>query len=608
METLVAFMSAADIKRQNLGKKRRTNIYEWKDRARKYLRDAGKPYVNRRGEQTRGKSPPKEGKVCKETCPRQCSSLTDQRKLQLFTEFYAVSYERQQAIILSGLEQHKVSRRRPRGPDTEITKRKYTFKYHVQQGGQRLAVCKLTFMSVFQLTNSRLQVIQEKLGSQSEGTEQVAKVRSPLEDFRGKHKNRPHSIHPAVREGIREHILSFPRQPNHYSRMKGDVEREYLSPDLNLLRMFRLYKENNPTSTAKFWLYRDLFKQQNLSFGQPRSDTCAKCDALFSKLTAATTDGERLKISAESELHHRKAEKAYTQLQADTEWAKANDDCHVICIDMQGVVFTPNLTHSNVYYQRQLANYNLCIQEMGTDDPPTMWLWHESIAHRGSIEVASCLLKWAETSFAPLVQAKERKLIIYSDRCCGQNNNWRVLNLMALLVSRGYFSQIEQKFMVSGHSFLPCDRSFATLDKRRKVSTLHTPSDVAEMIRGARQQHPFKVIEMKCADFRQLPDATLKRPPGFLITSMMWLKVTAADPWCVHTKGSHSLYEGWKTWLITKQRKNQPPPAPLFFTTYARAYNDPLPIKKEKHCDLMKMIAYMPAEAQEFYGTLECGE
>jgi len=43
--------------------------------------------------------------MCKETCPRQCSSLTEQRKMQLFTEFYAVSYERQQAIILSGLEQ-----------------------------------------------------------------------------------------------------------------------------------------------------------------------------------------------------------------------------------------------------------------------------------------------------------------------------------------------------------------------------------------------------------------------------------------------------------------------------------------------------------------------
>ena len=60
METPVTFISAADINRQNLGKKRRVHMNEWKDRARKSLRDAGKPYVNRRGEQKRGKGPPKE--------------------------------------------------------------------------------------------------------------------------------------------------------------------------------------------------------------------------------------------------------------------------------------------------------------------------------------------------------------------------------------------------------------------------------------------------------------------------------------------------------------------------------------------------------------------
>ncbi|KAL2096951.1 hypothetical protein ACEWY4_001597 [Coilia grayii] len=390
--------------------------------------------------------------------------------------------------------------------------------------------------------------------------------------------------------------------------MKGDVEREYLNPDLNLSRMYHLYKDSHPASTAKFWLYRDIFKQLNLQFGQPRSDTCAKCDAFFSQLTSATTHSEKAKIAAESELHHRKAESAYSQLQADTEWAKANDDCHVVCFDMQGVVYTPNLTHSNVYYQRQLANYNLCIQEMGTDKPPTMCLWHEGIAHRGSVEVASCLLKWVQASFSPLVDAKERKLVLYSDRCCGQNNNWRILNLMALLVSRRYFTEVQQKFMVSGHSFLPCDRSFATLEKRRKVTTLYTPSDVVDMTLGARQQQPFNVLEMKCQDFRQLPDTTLRRPPGFLITSMMWMKVTASDPWCVYTKGSHSLYEGWKTWLITKPRKNGPPPVPSFATSYARAYEDPLPIKKEKHRDLMTMLMYMPAEAQAFYEALECEE
>ncbi|KAJ8403317.1 hypothetical protein AAFF_G00355340 [Aldrovandia affinis] len=48
--------------------------------------------------------------------------------------------------------------------------------------------------------------------------------------------------------------------------MKGDVDQEYLSPDLKLLRMYRLYKEKYPMPTAEFWLYRDILKQQNLCF------------------------------------------------------------------------------------------------------------------------------------------------------------------------------------------------------------------------------------------------------------------------------------------------------------------------------------------------------
>jgi hypothetical protein len=97
---------------------------------------------------------------------------------------------------------------------------------------------------------------------------------------------------------------------------------------------------------------------------------------------------------------------------------------------------------------------------------------------------------------------------------------------MSMLVSMGYFTQVEQKFMVSGHSFLPCDQSFATIEKRRKVSVLHTPDDVSKMILEAQPAKPFKVMRMQCEDFRHLPDSVLKRPAGLQITSVRWLKVT----------------------------------------------------------------------------------
>ncbi|XP_062866075.1 uncharacterized protein LOC134328780 [Trichomycterus rosablanca] len=353
-------------------------------------------------------------------------------------------------------------------------------------------------------------------------------------------------------------------------------------------------------------MYCDIFKQQNLTFGQPRSDTCSRCDAFFMKLSTVSSEEERKKVLTESELHHRKAEKAYTQLQADTEWAKVNSNCHVICIDLQGVIYTPNLTHSNIYYQRQLANCNLCIQELGTEEPATMCVWHEGIAHRGSVEVASCVYKWVQTNFTQLPISKERKLVVYSDRCCGQNNNWRMLNLMSMLISRHYFTQIEQKFMVSGHSFLPCDRAFSVIERRRKVSTIYTPSDVTEIIKQSRPQNPFKVIEMKCDDFRLLPDSVPKRTTGLQITSVMWFKLTADDPWNVHTRQSHSQYEGWKTWAVTKSKRGARPQAPVFSRHYPRAYESSLPIKNEKHQDLMTMLDYLPTSARSFYESLEC--
>lgn len=43
--------------------------------------------------------------MCVDARSREFYKLTEERKLQLFAEFYAVPYEMQQAMILSGLDQ-----------------------------------------------------------------------------------------------------------------------------------------------------------------------------------------------------------------------------------------------------------------------------------------------------------------------------------------------------------------------------------------------------------------------------------------------------------------------------------------------------------------------
>ncbi|KAL4118943.1 hypothetical protein QTP88_011821 [Uroleucon formosanum] len=64
-------------------------------------------------------------------------------------------------------------------------------------------------------------------------------------DNRGKHLNRPYAIDAPVRDLIRQHINSLPRQPSHYSRIATD-NLQCLSSDLNLCKLFRSFKNKYP--------------------------------------------------------------------------------------------------------------------------------------------------------------------------------------------------------------------------------------------------------------------------------------------------------------------------------------------------------------------------
>lgn len=47
-----------------------------------------------------------------------------------------------------------------------------------------------------------------------------------------------------------------------------------------------------------------------------------------------------------------------------------------LCVDIQQVLFTPILSHSDVYYQRQYSIYNLAVHNM-TNNVANLFLWHE---------------------------------------------------------------------------------------------------------------------------------------------------------------------------------------------------------------------------------------
>ena len=97
-------------------------------------------------------------------------------------------------------------------------------------------------------------------------------------------------------------------------------------------------------------IFREIFcTHYNIGFGQPRSDTCSKCD----ELSATEDESEKTKVRKELELHHRKAEKGYEMLRDQAKAAKETSNgkgrafdtepCTIDATDMYTFDFQQNL-------------------------------------------------------------------------------------------------------------------------------------------------------------------------------------------------------------------------------------------------------------------------
>ena len=83
----------------------------------------------------------------------------------------------------------------------------------------------------------------------------------------------------------------------------------------------------------------------------------------------------------------------------------------------------PTLTHSSMFYSRQLWVYNFGIHN-ATSHSASTYMWDETVASRGADEICSCLQTYIDT-----LPTNIQQLTCYSDSCFGQNKNFHDLFL-----------------------------------------------------------------------------------------------------------------------------------------------------------------------------------
>lgn len=132
-----------------------------------------------------------------------------------------------------------------------------------------------------------------------------------------------------------------------------------------------------------------------------------------------------------------------------------------------------------------------------------------------------------------------------------------LLIVLIYLVATGKFLQIDHKFLVSGHSYLPCDRDFAQIEKRKRVCKLFVPSDIERMIKEARHKNPFEVVNLVENDFKDLQKFadTFINTSNLQISQASWIRISNENPGYVKVKKTFSEIEDWTISNVVRKGK-----------------------------------------------------
>lgn len=427
-------------------------------------------------------------------------SINHDARNEIFTTFYGMDSKDDQDSHLAGLISiQPIKQKRPRNAAGEVHKDHVcAFTYKIRYGGQEKAVCLQAFVSLHGITKRRVGRIQKSL---------VEDGKSP-KDQRGKHANRPNQYPDAICNVVRAHIGSFKARASHYS-LRDNPNKKYLPEDLSISTMHKMFIEEYQINLP-YKVYWSIFREYNIGFSYPRSDTCNECDSFCQKLNDPSCSVvEKGRLTLQNTIHLKKADAFRTKMNRYKQKA-IQGEILCISIDFMQNLPLPHIKSNKVFYCRQLWHYVFGVHNLGTNQV-VMFTYHEGIAKKGANEVTSMLLRYITDYAGDSLENLPQHLVLISDSCSGQNKNYVMLHFLYILVHCfKLFTKITYLFPVRGHSYLPNDQDFALVAaKKKKLPSVELPSGWDEAIISARQKpSSFIVHKVVPTDIKNVKEAT----------------------------------------------------------------------------------------------------
>lgn len=458
-----------------------------KAKKRKRLYNLGEEYVSKKGKTTAARSL---GTGCdQKSCKRRCHDKIDpQLRLAILKTYWGLGQSRMRwDYIAKTVKVIEPKFRRTGTSRQKETSRVYTFTVNDEE----VIVCKKFYLHTLSIAETVVTTALNK---------KMADGGFVQPDERGAHSNRPQNLGDEKDE-IRRHIESFPVVDSHYCRKS--TSRQYLSPLLSIEHMHRLYvdkrRKEGAIRPAKLTSYKTVFSNEyNLGFFRPMKDICSTCSS-FEKSDDKSDERTLNQEKHREEINDIRKFRDNIKKEIETDKTIA-----AATFDLEEVLPLPKTNEGDMYYLRQLNNFNLSVYGYH-DRTGHNYLWNESTAKRGSNEIASCLIKYLDN-----LNRKEtfKTVTLLSDSCGGQNRNRPFMAMLWWAAQKFDFQEIRHGFFVRGHSENESDSIHARIEAASKHVNVYTTPQWATIIQGAKRNKPYytvtEMVQEDFLDFKQM--------------------------------------------------------------------------------------------------------
>ena len=579
------------------GRKRKRQPENWKRHVRQKARSRGLPYVTRNGIHRPQKQPvPFDCGKCRFCCS---VSISDDDRATICREYYSLEeYNVKKQFLCNLVLEEPVKRKRSRSevPNPKKVKNKSRAYYLYASDGSKKRVCQKFFCKTFAIS---FRVVDTALAGRGESGAFVGgdkRIGRPA----------PNKINEDRLQHIRDHINSFPKVLPHYCRK--NTQKQYLSPDLNIKQMYRLYRDDYcvrmKISPVKEHKYRDVFTHEfNLRCFTPKKDQCSLCNSYYE----ATGEDPLLAKKWEE---HKQREKESMEEKANDKQRVSKDNTTsfaAVSFDLEAVLVTPHAGDAQIYYKRKLAVYNLTLYETASHQG-YCYVWDETEGGRGSNEIGSALIDYLKNLPSTITH-----VATFSDTCSGQNRNVYVAAAMLFATQTiPNLQVVDMKFMESGHSYLEADSMHATIEKAFRHKKVYTTHEWELLIGCARKQAPPFVVRRRFhTDVNNLKTLATtfvknrsKNTDGELVRwlNIKWMRFAKNRPYVIQYK--YSIASDTFLELDTSTARGRR--TSISRLSLVPAYNNRIPITTAKKNDLLSLITsgVIPKENASFYHDL----